>query len=276
MDTSLELPPLPAAHARAINLLSDPNVSAASLAQVIETDAALTAATLRAANSAFSAPVDPIDTAHGAVVRIGLADTRRMIVGAVASSAFEHFARAEIDTDATWKHLVTVALLTQAAMWLDGTPRGAVSQAFTAGMLHDIGRLSMATQDPLRYSLVATLARNGADIRDAELRMFGYDHPDWGGKISEFWKIPGDVVTAIRHHHGGGAEGDSLSAALSTARDITWSLGIGDGLLPGEEETFPDEPLHQEVVDQLGGIDGLFEQIAWYQGALNGTSDAAA
>lgn len=274
MDIRLELPPLPAAHARALNLLSDADVDASALAQVIETDPSLTAAILRAANSAFSAPVDPINTANAAVIRIGLIDTRRMIIGAVASSAFGQLDDVEIDGDETWKHLVAVALLTQAAMWRDGTPRGAVSQAFTAGMLHDIGRLSMVAQDPSRYAIVATLARGGADIREAEMRMFGFDHADWGGQVSEAWKVPDDVVEAIRCHHA--PDGSGLSFAVFAARRITWSLGIGDGVTEAREATYPDEPLHEEIVSELGGVDGLYEQIEWYRGALDSSAHSAA
>jgi HD-like signal output (HDOD) protein len=274
MDSTLELPPLPAAHTRAMNLLNDPNINSSALAQVIETDPALTAAILRAANSALSAPVAPIDTANAAVIRIGLGDTRKMIVGAVASNAFQQLSRAEIDPDETWRHLVAVALLTQAAMWRAGTPRGAVSEAFTAGMLHDIGRLSMAAQDPSRYSLVATLARNGADMREAETRVFGFDHADWGGRVCEFWTIPDAVAEAIKLHHGGGS-GD-LAMALVTARNVARTIGIGDGLLPAEDVTFPEQPEHLYIVEELGGLGGLTEQIEWYRGALDSNHAAAA
>ncbi|HJM89416.1 MAG TPA: hypothetical protein QF624_07280, partial [Dehalococcoidia bacterium] len=81
-------------------------------------------------------------------------------------------------------------------------------------------------------------------------------------------------IDALRH--GTEARRRNSRAPRDLARDISWSLGIGDGLLSAEEETFPVEPLHEDVVGQLGGIDGLFEQIAWYQGALSGSSDDAA
>ena len=59
MDTSLELLPLPAAHTRALNLLADTDVEVGELAQVIESDPALTASIFRGANSASSAPIPP-------------------------------------------------------------------------------------------------------------------------------------------------------------------------------------------------------------------------
>ncbi len=274
MDTSLELLPLPAAHTRALNLLADADVEVGQLAQVIEADPALTASILRGANSAASAPIERIDTANAAVIRLGLGHTRRMIVGAVTSSAFEHLHRAEVDADETWRHLVATALLTQAAMWLGGTPRGAVSEAFTAGMLHDLGRLSMATQDPGRYSLVATLARTGADLLEAEMRMFGVDHTTWGAKVSEAWNIPETVADSVLHHHGGG--GGQLAQAVLAARETAWSLGIGDGVLMPDEVTFPEKPEHEQIVAEIGGPDGLTEQIEWYRGALGNSHAVAA
>ena len=222
MDTALELLPLPTTHAHAMRLLSDPDVEIGELARVIESDAALTASMLRGANSAASSPIERIDTANTAVLRLGLGQSRRIIIGAVTSSAFGHLHRAEIDADATWRHLVSTALLAQAVMWGRGTPRGAVSEAFTAGMLHDIGRLSMATQDANRYSLVTTLTRSGANVTEAEMRMFGFEHADWGERISEAWNIPDNVRDAILHHHGGGGE---LAKAVLLAREISWSLG---------------------------------------------------
>ena len=265
MDTALELLPLPTTHAHALRLLSDPDFEIGELARVIESDPALTASMLRGANSAASSPIERIDTASTAVVRLGFGHTRRIIIGAVTSSAFGHLHRAEIDADATWRHLVSTALLAQAVMWGRGTPRGAVSEAFTAGMLHDIGRLSMATQDANRYSLVTTLTRSGANVTEAEMRMFGFDHADWGERISEAWNIPDNVRDAILHHHGGGGE---LAEAVLLAREISWSLGIGDGVLTPQEETFPKDPLHEAVLGELGGLAGLTEQIEWYRGAL--------
>ena len=273
MDTALELLPLPTTHARAMQLLSDPNVEIGELARVIESDPALTASMLRGANAAASAPIERIDTASTAVVRLGLGHTRRIIIGAVTSSAFEHLHRAEIDADATWRHLVSTALLAQAVMWGRGTPRGAVSEAFTAGMLHDIERLSMATQDANRYSLVTTLARSGASVTEAEMRMFGFDHASWGERISESWNIPENVRNAILHHHGGGGE---LGDAVRLAREISWSLGIGDGVLTPDQETYPEDPSHEAVLGELGGAEGLTEQIEWYRGALDSSPVTAA
>ena len=109
MDVTLELPPLSAAHGRALTLLSDPDAEVGDFTSVVESDPALTAAILRAANSAASAPVDHIEVVDVAVIRMGLSLTRRLIVSAVASNAFGELERAGIDEGETWRHLVATA-----------------------------------------------------------------------------------------------------------------------------------------------------------------------
>ena len=75
MSEPQSLPVLPAAHARALSTLRDEDVAIADVAAIVETDPAMTAAVLRAANSAASAPINRISTAQQGVARIGLART---------------------------------------------------------------------------------------------------------------------------------------------------------------------------------------------------------
>lgn len=268
MRIALEVPPLPMAHGRALSLLSDPDLQFEELAQVIESDPALTMSLLRAANSAASAPVTRVDTASVAIVRVGTDHARRLVVGAVASSAFAHLHRAGIDSEEIWQHLIAVAMLAQAVDWLHGTPTGEVGDAFTAGMLHDLGRLSMAAQEPDRYATVSRRARDGEHVREAEHDSFGFEHSEWGMQVAEQWDLPDDIGGAIAHHHD--ASGGRLAEAVYMARKIAWSLGIGDGL-PGEvAPTFPLRPEHEVIISQLGGLEGLLAQIEWYRGAIGG------
>lgn len=272
MDASLELLPLPAAHAQALRALADPDVEVAELAHVIEGDPALTTAMLRAANSASSAPVARIESAEVAVVRLGLWLTRRLLAGAVVSSTFQQIHEAGIDDAEMWRHVVATALLSQGVMWHAGRSSEAVAEAFTTGILHEVGRQSMATQDPERYARAAALIRSGDDARSAERSIFGFDHAAWGAEVSEAWQVADAITRAIGHHHEESADG--LTQAVCTARRLAWSLGIGDGLVKPDQTTYPEQPADEEIVAELGGTEGLFEVIEWYRGAL-GSSPAA-
>ena len=135
-----DIPPLPAARAQAITLFGDRDVDVRTLAEVVESDAALTTVVLRGANSALSAPSRPMATARDAIVRVGLDATLNVVSGAIVHASFRDLHRATLDVGELWRHVIVTALLADA----EAVSRGEQTEAFTAGLLHDVGRLSMA------------------------------------------------------------------------------------------------------------------------------------
>ena len=198
-EANVELPTLPAPRARALLLLTDERSSLRTIAETIESDPALTIAVLQAANSAASASRLRIQTAHEAVARLGLGPTRRIVTGAVVGDIFRDLERAQIDVDAMWRYLVATALLADAVT--DSRGGG----AFTAGLLHDIGRLAMAAADADRYADVVTRARAGLEVTTAERELFGEEHTTFGYRIAGEWLLPDDVAEVVLDHHVGEA-----------------------------------------------------------------------
>ncbi|MSQ30923.1 MAG: HDOD domain-containing protein [Dehalococcoidia bacterium] len=140
MSSLIRIPPLPVAHMRAMQLVGEANPSPQELRQIVDADPALTAALLRAANSAASAPIGPVRTAQVAIMRVGTTESRRIIMSVALSSSFGDLRRSQIDEHEIWRHLIATGFLADATAW------GEVehTEAFTAGLLHDIGRLAMA------------------------------------------------------------------------------------------------------------------------------------
>ena len=160
MSELTKVPVLAATQAEALSLLQDVDVEIPKIAGTVEADPALTAAVLRAANSAASSPIDRVTTAERAVMRIGLSATHRIVTGAVIGSSFNDLRSAGLDPDELWRHVIACALLADTAT-RDGAGR---SQGFTAGLLHDIGRMAMAQADPERYAKVVAGARAGRNV----------------------------------------------------------------------------------------------------------------
>ena len=258
----LELPTMPVAHAQALAMLARHDAAAADLAAIVEGDPALTASVLRAANSAASAPLAPLRTANDAIVRIGLSTTRRIVAGAALGRSFTDLGRSALDVDELWRHVVACALLADATAWADG-PR---TEAFTAGLLHDVGRLAMAAQDPERYTTVVARVRAGEDACAVESAAFGVDHVAWGTEIGAAWGFPDDVAEAIADHHDGG--NGALSWVTWNGRRIAGGLGIGDGMLPPDDPETGPGPEDVAIAEAAGGTEGLNSQIEWYRGAF--------
>ncbi len=262
MTSAASIPALPAAKVRALAFVSNPNPALEDLLSVVHSDPALSAGVLRAANSAASAPVDRIKSVQTGVVRIGAAETRRIVLGVALSGSFTNLQRAGIDEDELWRHLVGTAVLADAIAW--GTVEH--SAAFTAGLLHDIGRLAMASQWPDQYATVAELSRRGIPSVEAERMCFGFDHVQHGVAIAEAWEFPEEIVHAIEHHHDTNFQG--LAWAVVRGRELAGSLGIGDGMTPPEPLAEDSEASMLPVVEDLGGPDAVLERVGWYSGAL--------
>ena len=273
------LPPLPHAQTQALSALNDPDVSLVDVAEVIETDPALTATLLRAANSVASAPIDRIASARVAAIRIGLHPTRNLVMGTVMTSLSTDFSRAGIDTDELWRHALACALLVDGAVRSDGA---AHSAGFTAGLMHDIGRIAMAQIDPDRYRKVAGRVRSGVEAIEAERDVFGSDHCEWGADVARAWAVPEDIVGAIGGHHGAPPreltdeqteeQTGELARAIEQAHAVLRALGIGNGLQPPDVEPLESpaalDPEQQALLDGAGGAEELFTQIDWFRGAF--------
>jgi len=262
VSITIEIPTLPVAQLRAMSLISNPSPSFEELSSVVEADPALTAALLRAANSAASAPVDRVRTSRIAMVRIGASETRRIVMSMALSTSFGSLKDSHLDEAELWRHLIATAVLA------DATTLGQVehSEAFTAGLLHDIGRLAMAAQDPGRYAKVVEMARRGVLATEGERIVFGMNHAQWGESIGRAWDFPADIVDAIAEHHVGARHG--LSWAVAHARELAASLGIGDGLLPPTPPDPESESLMLPIIAELGGEEAVIERVEWYSGSF--------
>ena len=268
-DAPHAIPMLPAMHARALALASRPDVGVTDIARVVEGDPALTLAVLRAANSAAQLPARPIGTVTDAIVRIGMRATRRIVTGATTSRAFADVAQAGLDLDEFWRHALASALLADASAW----PNGPRTEAFTAGLLHDLGRLAMAVTAPDQYRFVIHRAAGGEPVGDAERAVFGVDHVEFGHEVATSWDLPGEVVSAIAGHHDG--EGSALVWVTYKGRELAASLGFGDGIAPATTPAPVETGVGGDIIRSLGGAAGVRRKIGWYQGVLSVHAAAA-
>lgn len=253
LDVPRDLGALPVSRSRALLLAWHADAGFADIAAVIETDPAMTASVLRAANSAASAPRDAVSDPRQAIVRIGVEESKKIIVASVMSSTFRSLDDSGLDLDVLWRHLVAVGLLAEELVTAD-EDRAA---AFTAGMLHDLGRLGLASRSPARYRTVVHLAAGGQDVEAAERSQFGTTHSELGGRIGQAWHLPDHLVEAMTDHHRPGP--DDLSRAVFNAREASKWIGDGVGRPPLSGEPRTDE--QQGALDRLDGPQGLLASI---------------
>lgn len=186
---------------KVIQTIYNPKSSAYDLAQVIENDPPLTAKILSAANSAYYGQSNTINSLLRAVVLLGF-DTIKELTSTITVS--QYFAdgdqKGKLDRRALWIHSVGTAKAAQiiSTRLLVGRP----DVAYTAGLLHDIGKITLSVVFPEQYDRVVSLAAmRKARIILAEQRLLNTDHCMVGKVVCEMWNLPADLTNAVFYHN---------------------------------------------------------------------------
>lgn len=222
----LDLPTLPTVVAKIVQLVDNPRTSAATLAQLISSDPALTARMLKMANSAYYGFPRRIGTINLAIVVLGFNTVRDL---AISASLAE---RINIDHDGAdtmadfWDHSVATAVA--ARMLQRQTQTRQVGEAFVAGLLHDIGRLVVARYLPEEFRRVQeTLATSQDPLWAVELNQLGMSHAEIGSTLCRHWNLPEAICDGIQFHHNpmGQDEHNTLSCILHVAEYMAHRSG---------------------------------------------------
>jgi len=226
------LPTIPTVLTRILRLIESETGSGRELIEVIEHDQVLTAKLLRLANSAFFGQSRRVATVPRAVVLLGYSTVRNLALGVKVWDALGRgIARGRLEE--LWMHAVAVAvsLKTLAARLRTGNP----DEAFTAGLLHDIGRLVLASRFQRDYWRVLGEAGEGETVEAVESASFGVDHAEVGGWVLESWGLPPAIVEAVRLHHGSGSRPGLAGLLALTNRLVAWT-DLASGTVRPEAE----------------------------------------
>ncbi|MDA0352936.1 MAG: HDOD domain-containing protein [Chloroflexi bacterium] len=260
------VPVLSPAHSQSVSLIMSKQATITEIAAVVEVDPAITLALLRFANSAADAPAQRIVRASDAIVRLGLEETQRVILGIVMQqSTGADLTKSGLDQDELWRHLVGTALLADAIASTDESVRAIRPLAFSAGLLHDVGRLALACSSPPHYQRVLRRIKAGATDIEAERAEFDTDHQTLGIEVASIWGLPDALIPAIGEHHDA-TEG--IGAVVRRARQLTVKLGIGDGVSPRGPRTLTEADDDAIAVMHAGGPAQLEARINWFSGGL--------
>ncbi len=195
------LPTLPAVALRVMELARVPETPIETLAQLIERDPALSAAILRVVNSAFYERPQPVSSVQRALVVLGVAEVRRICLVVAVFKAFPvRPGHAGLDRKLFWQHSAACGVAARRLCELLQTPHD--GEEFTAGLLHDVGKLILDLCFPESYrEAVAITHRDGCSMAQAERAVFDSDHAQVGAWLAERWKLPDELTAAIRWHH---------------------------------------------------------------------------
>lgn len=194
-----DLPTLPAIVMELLNNIDDEDLNIQPLAQKVTNDLALTAKTLRYANSAHYSSMIKVTTIQQAISMMGVSSVKQIIMSAALSGCFPENNCPGFSHKAFWRHSNAVAI---AAKLLAKRLNFNADIAYTAGLLHDIGSLVLVTQYPQQYAatLVYRHEHPGSQF-DAERKVLGIDHAAVGEALANQWNFSDIMKNAIAGHH---------------------------------------------------------------------------
>ena len=207
-----DLPSLPAVVMELLGAIEQEDIDISVLARKVALDQALTAKTLRLANSSSFGLQVKVTTIQQAMTFLGFQTTRNLITAAAMTGCFPTGRCPGFSDKAFWRHSVATAAC---ARVLARRVRFNQDYAFTAGLLHDIGRLVLVTRYPEHYQ--AVLARRSRDDREllaAERAVIGIDHVAAGVALAEYWNFSDTMRQAIEWHHAPERPGAGFLATI--------------------------------------------------------------
>jgi putative nucleotidyltransferase with HDIG domain len=229
-----DLPSLPAVVMELLNSIDQDDIDISVLAKKVSHDQALTAKTLRLANSSLYGLQVKVTTIQQAITYLGFQTTRNLITAAAVTGCFAEGHCPGFDHKAFWRHSIATAAC---AKVLARQMRFNQDYAFTAGLLHDIGRLVLVSCFPNQYSeAIAWRAQHDCYLLEAERTVLGVDHVDAGLALAEHWNFSDTMRLAIGGHHDPEAPGAGFLAAIIHVADaIVHALDLAqvqDDLVP--------------------------------------------
>ncbi len=233
-----ELPTLFKNYADLRYKLQNPEVSVQEIAKLISIDPTLTSKLLRSANSPFYGLTSRVATVQHAIVIIGLESMQYLVLN---TAVLNHFTKGKVtienfDIDQLWEHAQGTAifsrLIAKKVHYLN------VEEIFTAGLIHDIGKLFIYKHFPADFGqIISETKKSDGYFLDAENQILGINHLEIGEKLLKQWNFPDTLVSTTAHHHDPAQAGPHSKEAsiihLANLLSCSFEVGFrGDDQLP--------------------------------------------
>lgn len=235
---------VPSSVAQIFTLINDPKTCANDFERVVRPDVGLTANLLRCANSVFYRATREITSVRDAINRMGL----RRVFEVAASSSFAHAIPSKLtgynlSAQDYWDHSVAVAVLSDRI----GRAAGFTypDLAFTSGLLHDLGKVVVASF--LSGAPAVVWTEGGITTVEQEQALLGTDHAELGELLAVRWNLPKEISGAARWHH------QPDSAPSATLRYLATVVQVADGAahVASRGEGAVGEPLAPDALERL-------------------------
>jgi HD-like signal output (HDOD) protein len=247
------LPSFPSLYVEIIQELDSGTSTVDRIAAIVAKDSGMTAKILQIVNSAAIGLSHKVNTPFEAIQFLGLGTIRSMVLSSHIFSCFDRSRLKGFSIDQLWAHSFRTGSLARRILQLEQKDAEEAEEAYTAGMLHDAGKLMLAHSLPEDFQKALTLAGDQQiPLYAVEPEVFGATHAGAAAYLLGLWGLPASIVEAVAFHHNPRAS-DTLTVGPLAAVHVANVLDLE------VSQTHPIHPteLDAEYIAALGVQDRL-------------------
>jgi putative nucleotidyltransferase with HDIG domain len=200
-----KVPSIPALYFRLLQILETGQPNLEEVGNIMAEDLAVTAKLLQMVNSPFFGLQRTVKSPVEAVAHLGLSQTRALVLLAHAFSGYNAQKDSKFSLERLWQHSTSTAKLARTIIEAETADAAQAELAFTAGLLHDVGKLFHAANCPKEYNtLLSQAERNDMLYVDVERHLVGTTHAELGACVLATWGLPAEILEVIAFHHAPG------------------------------------------------------------------------
>jgi HD-like signal output (HDOD) protein len=196
------LPTIPSNYQGVIRIINSPNASIQEIGDAMEKDMGMTSRVLQVANSAYYGFSKSITSPTQAALLIGVETLKSLVRYTHVLNNFPHSPASTAIFDRVWRHSINVASVARRITMLHTKDENLAEEAFTAGLLHDIGKLVLISIKPDEYrDVMRQSAENKSLLHVIERVKLGTTHAETGAYLLSLWGLPYSILEAVAWHH---------------------------------------------------------------------------
>lgn len=196
------LPSMPSLYTEIVEELGSPRSSVRRVGEIISKDIGMSSKLLQLVNSSFFGFPAHVSSIFRAVQLLGLETIKALILTIKVFSRFDLRSQPPYSSQQLWEHSIATGVLARSLATQEDLEQSKIDEAFTAGLLHDLGKLILLEKLPLKCSEIGKIVRSSqCPLWEAERQVLGTDHAKMGGYLLGIWGISESIIDAVAFHH---------------------------------------------------------------------------
>jgi putative nucleotidyltransferase with HDIG domain len=254
------MPSLPVSAGKVLEICSNIRADASDLNHVISLDPVLTGRLLKLLNSAYYGLNNHITSLVRAIIMLGVNTVKNLaLTTAVMGTLQKNKKTKSLNMENYWQHCLCVGVTSKLLAVKQGVDFKLLEEYFTAGLLHDIGKIPLNAVLVDNYlSAIKTAEKEQKSLFRSENDNLDINHCAAGSMIAAAWKLDGPVADTIKYHHNPSEYPGEDIKILYTVSAADYFTSINSIGFAGNKN--PEKP-DSKIWETLGLKEDIFEEL---------------